>query len=122
MNSFLMLAAVLSGATTVAHVVFGGRESVGPLLESDVPWVPRMTHYYCWHLVSLTLAAMSLGYGYASLVPGGLDVAYLLTGLSLGFMAWSVLLGFWKRPKPWYALPQWVLFLGITGAAILGLL
>ncbi|MEM1033591.1 MAG: hypothetical protein AAF928_20685 [Myxococcota bacterium] len=121
MNGFLLAAAVLSAATFLVHVVLGGRQCVPPLLGSDVAWVARMTHYYCWHLVSMTLFGMAAGYGYAAWVPEGRDVAWLVTSLAVGFTAWSVVLGLWKRPRPWHALPQWVLFLAIAATALPGL-
>ena len=116
------LAAVSSGGVFLLHVVLGGRENVPPLLGSSVPWGVRMTHYYCWHLVSLTLAMMTAGFAYAAYVPDGWDVGFTMTVLSASFMAWSMALGMWKRPRPWYRLPQWVLFLVVTVAALPGLL
>ena len=122
MDPWLTGAALLSAFTWGVHTFVGGRECVGPLLDADVPWVPKMTHYYCWHLVTLTLAAMAAGLGYAAVEPAGRDVGWLVFGLAVSFAGWSVLLNGWKRPRPWWALPQWSLFVAVAVVALPGLL
>ncbi|MFN3201410.1 MAG: hypothetical protein ACE366_23615 [Bradymonadia bacterium] len=121
MNTFLLIAAIFSGITWALHTFLGGRELVPPLLSAEVHPVPKFTHYYCWHLVTLTLAIMALGYLYAAFFPGGSDVAIMLTILSATFALWSVYLVQWKQQR-WFQMPQWVLFLSITGVAIPGLI
>lgn len=121
MNGWLMAASGLSLLTWAVHTFVGGPEIVPPLLKSDIPWAARMTHYYCWHLATLTLAAMVGGFAYASWAPGGLDVGWFVFGLSVAFAAWSIALNGWKRPKPWWALPQWILFMAIAAVALPGL-
>ncbi len=121
MNIALACAAVLSLLTWAIHTFMGGKEIARPLLRSSMEAVPKYTNYYCWHLVTMVLFAMSAGYGYAALVPGGYDVALLLTALSAGFMIWSLALVFWKKRRL-LELPQWTLFLAITAAGVVGLL
>lgn len=121
MNAWLLAASGLSAFTWAVHTFVGGPEVVPPLLSSSVPWVPRMTHFYCWHLVTITLAAMAAGFGYAAFVPGGLDVGWSVFGLAVAFAAWSLALNGWKRPRPWWALPQWMLFVAVAGVALPGL-
>lgn len=122
MNLFLLIASLFAAITWMIHVIAGGREVVAPLLDSDIAWVPRITHYYCWHMVTITLAVMALGFAYGGFFEQGLDVAWLVEILAILFALWNVALGLWKRPKPWYALPQWVLFLAISVVALPGLL
>lgn len=122
MNIWLLAAALLSAVTWAIHTFVGGREIVPALLSGDVPWVPKMTHYYCWHIVTITLAVMSAGFAWGALTPGGRDVACLVFGLAVAFALWSLALNGWTRPKPWWALPQWALFLAVSATAAPGLL
>ena len=120
MNTPLLAGAVLSLATWAIHLVLGGRDIARPLLEANLAPVPKLTAYYCWHLVTIVLFAMSGAYAYAAWVPGGRDVAILVTGLSVAFAAWSGLLVASRHPHP-LELPQWILFLGIAATAAYGL-
>jgi hypothetical protein len=113
-------AAVLSLFTWAIHTFVGGPVVAGPLLTSEMKPVPKLTNYYCWHLVTLVLLAMSGGYAYAAIRPGGRDVAVLLSIMAASFCIWSVLLFTWKKRKA-LELPQWILFLSITCAALWGL-
>lgn len=121
MNGFLAAASALSALTWAVHTFVGGPEIATPLLNAEMPAVPKFTAYYCWHLVTLTLAAMAVGFGYAAFDPGGWDVAVLATGLAASFAGWSLALVRWSGRHP-LELPQWVLFLGIFAAALPGLL
>lgn len=121
MNIALALAALLALLTWGIHTFVGGPYIVKPLLKSAMHPVPKYTNYYCWHLVTLVLFAMSVGFGYAAMVPSGLDVAVLLTVLSASFALWSLALVVLSRRK-FFELPQWSLFVAITAAALVGLL
>jgi len=119
-NVALIIAAGLSLLTWGIHTFVGGPRIAGPLLRSALPMVPKYTSYYCWHLVTIVLLAMAAGFAYAAFVPSGLDVAWLATLLALAFMGWSVALAFGKVRRPLH-LPQWLLFLTISVAALVGL-
>ena len=120
MNIGLLVAAVLTLATWAIHTFLGGPAVARPLLESEMEEVAKYTNYYCWHIVTLVLIVMAGGYGYAAFVPGGADVAVLLTLLSVGFTVWSLVLVAWSK-RTALELPQWTLFLGISVAAVWGL-
>ena len=120
MNAFLLAAAVLTFITWGIHTFMGTRDIAGPLLESDMEPVPKYTNYYCWHAITIVLAAMAGGYLYAALVPAGLDVAVFITALSAGFCLWGILLIFQRKQKT-MEMPQWVLFAVISAIAIPGL-
>ncbi|MBX2803744.1 MAG: hypothetical protein KTR31_39065 [Myxococcales bacterium] len=121
MNVAFVVAALISTFTWGLHTFVGSPQIARPLLESELPPVPRYTNYYCWHIVTLVLAAMSLGFGYAAVRPEGWDVAVGLTVLSLAFAVWSLVLVFTSRRSPW-ELPQWTLFFGVSAAGLVGVL
>jgi hypothetical protein len=119
-NYGLAAASGLSLVTWALHTFVGGPATAGPLLASSLPPVAKYTNYYCWHLVTIVLLALSTAFGYAALVPSGLDVAVFATVVVGAFSLWSVLLVLWKHRRPWQ-LPQWLLFLAIGAAALSGL-
>lgn len=110
----------MSLLTFFIHVFAGGPTTARPLLASkDLAPVPKYTNYYCWHLVSLMLAAMSLGFALSVWERAPLQTA-LWTILAGASTVWSVVLFISKQQKPLH-LPQWILFLPITILGILGL-
>ncbi len=120
MNPWLVAAALAAFATFVIHTVVGGREIAGPLLAArDLARIPRLTVYYCWHMVTILLLAMALALAWAArhanppLVALVLLLAVAFTALSLGLLAAY-------RVSPWQ-LPQWSLFLLVAVLSGLGL-
>ena len=109
MNTYFLLAALLSIGVLAAHIFGGGRFYVRPLLAADLHPVPKYVHYYCWHIVTMTLAAMAVSFGRAAVHPGARDLAVLMTVLAAGFAVWSLGLVLWKRQRPLH-MPQWALF------------
>lgn len=121
MNSYFALAALLSAGVLAAHVVAGGRFYVRPLLAaSDLHPVPKYVHYYCWHIVTMVLAAMAVSFGRAAALPEARELAVLMTVLATGFMVWSLGLVLWRRQRP-LRMPQWALFAPISLCGWLGL-
>lgn len=122
MNGYFTTAAVLSTGVLAAHVFGGGRFYVRPLLAaSDLHPVPKYVHYYCWHLVTMVLAAMAVSFGQAAVDPGAKDLALLMTVLAAGFTLWSLALVAWKR-QPFLRMPQWALLAPVSICGGLGLL
>ncbi|MEO0637088.1 MAG: hypothetical protein AAFY73_10610, partial [Pseudomonadota bacterium] len=76
---WLWISAGLAGFICLIHIFAGGRESVPPLLSSDMESLPKYTNYYCWHLVSLTLAAMAAAYAFAAAYPSAWELAVAAT-------------------------------------------
>lgn len=120
LNGPLAAAAALSALTTAIHVFLGGPETAKPLLASDLERIPKFTNYYCWHLVTITLAAMACGFAIAALTPGAAFSAITWTLIAAAFAIWSIALFIWKRMHP-LALPQWALFTPIAGLGVWGL-
>jgi len=121
MNISLIVAAALSLVTWALHTFLGGPEAAGPLLESEMDPVAKYTNYYCWHLTTLVLFAMALGFAYSAFFPAGIDIAIFLTLLSACFGAWSLVLVAMSKRKL-VELPQWSLFAAIACAGLVGVI
>ena len=121
MNTLLMIAAVAALAVTALHVFVGGRGIARPLLKSrDIHNVVRLTAYYCWHMVSIILAALALAFAWAALDPAAWRVAAFATGLCICFALLSFVLVTVTGQKHRH-MPQWMLFTGLTALALPGL-
>jgi len=122
MDPWFLFAAGLSLLTALIHLFAGGDEVARPLLGStDLGTVPRLTAYYCWHVTTLVLLAMTGGFALVGFHPGETSLAIALTGLALGFAALSlVLIGVHRLGV--LALPQWILFTAISVPSVVGLL
>lgn len=114
MDAYLAGAGALSLVTAVIHVVAGGRENVRPLLRSELADGPQLTLYYCWHMATLTLLAISGVYVGAALSDAWLGAARFATVLVLAYATLSATITLVRR-RPFADLPQWVLF-GAIGA------
>ena len=121
MNISLAVAAVLSLLTWGVHTFVGGPVVAKPLLESEMESVAKYTNYYCWHLTTLMLFAMALGFAYSAAFPGGSDLAIFLTLLSASFGIWSIVLVAVSKRKL-LELPQWSLFVAIAVAGFVGVI
>lgn len=121
MNIYFLLAGGMAGLTMVLHLWLGGREIAAPLLRSgDMHPVAKYTNYYCWHMVSIMLVAMAGGFTWAAYDSAAREVAVLCLILAAAFCFWSLALVVWKRQR-FFAMPQWLLFAGITALAIPGM-
>jgi len=121
MSPFL-LPAVFAAIIAAIHSVAGGREIARPLLRQDAlsPAV-TLTHYYCWHMATITLSGLSGAYLYAALALDGRALAVFATIVSGTFCLWGLALVLWKRQRH-RDLPQWILFAGLTASGIWALL
>ncbi|MBL8297488.1 MAG: hypothetical protein JNN30_03975 [Rhodanobacteraceae bacterium] len=120
MNYWLAAAAAVAFSTFLIHALAGGREIVRPLLAArELAPIPRLTAYYCWHMVTLLLLAMSLALAWAA-YHANLPLVMLITALALAFTVLSLALVVVYRMSPWH-LPQWSLFAVIALLAGLGL-
>lgn len=121
MNAWLALAAVLAAATTLIHLVLGGRHVASPLLAAErLHAVPKFTMYYCWHLVTIVLAALALAFGLAATGLGSRDLALFATAGAALFCLWSLgMIGLFRLRIAHF--PQWALFAAITLSGAVGL-
>ncbi len=114
-------AAAVNFAILLIHIFGGGPPTVGPLMKSkDIGGVAKMTNYYCWHLVTITLFAMGACWVWYLLDENAREVAVLATGFSIAFMLWGLILVFGKKLKT-LEMPQWILF-GVSSLVSIGAL
>ena len=120
MSAFLFPAAVAAVIAAI-HCFAGGREVAGPLLRQHalLP-VVTLTHYYCWHLVTITLLGLAAAFGYASMAPDARVLAVFATLAAGLFALWGLALVLWKAQRH-RDMPQWMLFavLAACGAGAL---
>ena len=99
-NTWLLAAGIAAGLTTLIHIFGGGPEVMRPLFAAqDIEEVPKLLNYYCWHLVTITLTAMTFAFTYAALIPGEMMLAIMWTVISAAFALWSILLIIWKQQR-----------------------
>jgi hypothetical protein len=120
-NAWLALAALLAAATTLIHAILGGREIATPLLAAErLHAVPKFTLYYCWHLVTIVLAALALAFGLVAIGLGSRDLALFATVGAALFCLWSLgMVGLFRLRIAHF--PQWALFAAIAISGTIGL-
>lgn len=121
-NLAWVICAGLMAGVCALHIVLGGRIYVRPiLLQSEMRKSVVAGHYFCWHLVSLFLAALSAGYFYVATHAELMDMAYGLIAITVGAAALNLWVGRKLKVRLWY-LPQWALFSSVAVVAIWGCL
>jgi len=121
-NLPFLLAAIVSFLVALIHVFIGGPEVARPLLRTtELGTVPRLTAYYCWHLVSITLIAMAVGFAIPALTGQDWMSGLLWTIIAAGFALWSLVLALLKS-QPLFRFPQWALFLPVAALGGWGLI
>ena len=118
--NWLYAASALSGITALIHIFGGGKSVAKPLLESSMNDEAKYTNYYCWHIVTIIIIAMAVGFFLAARNSDYRELGILCSALSLAFALWSCLLIYIKKQKP-FELPQWVLFFPIAIVGAIGL-
>lgn len=122
MNVWLLLAGLAALAVMAVHVIVGGRLFAAPLLATEaLHRVVRLTLYYCWHLVTLMIAALAAGFTVAALMPGQRALALAATALAAASAMLSIAIVAIHRVRPWH-MPQWAYFTAITGLGAAGLM
>ncbi len=121
MNTWFLAAAAGSALICGLHINFGRIETSKALLEApDLKTVPKFTAYYCWHLVSITLAGMALAFWIAAGDQGARPLAVFATFGSGSFAIWSLSMIAIFKLRVWH-FPQWALFLPVAVLGLLGL-
>lgn len=84
MNVYLFWAAsFVSFVTFYVHTFIGGPRVARPLLAADrLHPASKWLNYYCWHIATVFLFSMGIGFGYVAMHPDRPELAFFLTGLS----------------------------------------
>lgn len=125
MNLWILSAGILGLFTSLVHILAGQVDPVRPLLQSDLPDIPKATLLACWHMVSVVLVLTSSALAYAgwlnitSLYASVMAISIIFVFFAFVFIAagWSFF-GF----RTFIKLPQWVLLLPIGLLGLMGTL
>jgi membrane-bound acyltransferase YfiQ involved in biofilm formation len=121
-NGWFLAAAGLSALICGAHIVMGGREAARPLLAAaELDRVAKFTNYYCWHLVTIAIGALTVAFAYASQTVASTDIAAFATGIAFLFGAWSLgMIAKFRLPPMQFG--QWALFFPVSLLGLIGIL
>jgi len=123
MSIALLVVGALSVALTFVHLVAGGRQCARPMLDAEFDQVAKLTLYVCWHYVTVHLllgGALLLWAGVeenASLRAAALVVSASFLAMAAVFLTVAAKS---RRSSAWYDLGQWMIFLPMGVAGILG--
>ena len=122
MNHWFFIAAALSAAICLIHVFAGGPATVPQLTARDgrPGGVGRMTAYYAWHIVTITLAAQALAFFMAAQSVDARLLAVFASWGAFAFAAWCLMMIAIYKLKP-LLFPQWLLFLPVAVFGFAGL-
>lgn len=117
-------AAAMSAVTFLVHTFVGGQRVAKPLLaDVSLPKASKWLNYYCWHLVTITLAAMAIAFAAVALGRVGAEIGWMLGTLALLFSVLSVVVALKGAIHP-LRFPSTTLFaliaLAAAGAAMSG--
>ncbi len=110
------IASIVAAVTFLIHTFVGSRYVVAPLLAAEgLPPISRWMMFYCWHMTTITLAAMTAGFAWGEwgVAPAGLGS--LLTGLAAAFAALCLYVCLRSGLTLW-RVPAMVLFTLMTAA------
>ena len=89
-TEILWVASGLALLTFGVHTFVGGKVVARPLLaDRSLPRASKWLNYFCWHVVTLLLAAMTVALGYSAATGQGTELAAFLGLLSIGCSALS---------------------------------
>ena len=92
------------------HTFVGGRQIVSPLMASNLEPMPKYVLYFVWHIATLAIAFIAIGFALAALYPGlwplGINSAALSLLIALLIFGVAV-----SRKMSFGDMPQWTVFL-----------
>jgi hypothetical protein len=108
--SLLWSASLMSFVTFAVHIFIGGPRVAKPLLATThLPAASKWLNYYCWHITTIFLLAMSIGYAYVALHPSRPELAVFLTALSAALSVLSAVVAIKGKINP-FRFPSTSLF------------
>ncbi|MDO5098480.1 MAG: hypothetical protein Q4D85_06930 [Corynebacterium sp.] len=119
-NNFFAAAAILSAMTLLIHIFVGGPETIDPLFASgEIPEQAIFTLYYVWHLASILIGFLVIGFALVWRNPSNYQLAGGLTGIAIAAAVWDLFMVSIFSLSP-ITYGQWILFAAIAGCALLG--
>ena len=110
MSVGFLIAALAAGAGFFIHAFVGSRKVVVPLLRAPhVPPASRWLMFLCWHFVTIALAGLALGFGWAGVDPAGRTMGLSLTALAAAAALLTLYVCGRAGFRPW-KVPPFVLF------------
>jgi hypothetical protein len=114
----VLIAAIVTLATTAVHVVLGGPEVRDPLLASNAPDIAKAVGSVVWHAVTAVLAINGAALLAAAFKPALRQViAGLVSAQFLAFAVLFVVYGISRFGSVW-PMPQWTVFLIIPALLV----
>jgi hypothetical protein len=121
MNNWFLVATVTSGIAFLTHTFVGGKFVAAPLLAvENMGKVSKYTNYYCWHIVTIVLAAQTLAFWLVAQSPNENLLAMFATGGAIAFLVWNLVMIFQFKLRL-MKFPQWFLFLPTSLLGLAGL-
>ena len=121
MNNYFLCTAAVMAVICFIHCWFGGKLIAAPLLATrELHRVPKYTHYYCWHLVSVLLGMMALAFLWVGLHPQATELAVFIVIMACIFSLWSFVLVTWKKQRI-SDFPQGAMFAVAAVIGVIGL-
>jgi len=122
MNLWFVLAGICSLLVCLLHIFGGGKTIARPLLNSkDLGNVAKYSNYYCWHMVTIVLAAMGAMFIWAAMHHEGVELAFVGSVFAGAFTLWSLGIVYISKGKLLHY-PQWLLFAPIAVSGLIGLM
>lgn len=109
-TTWLWAAALVSAMSWGIHTFVGGRQIVPALFGSDLKKMPKYVLFFVWHIATITIAAIAIGYALAALYPSAWVLGVQSTIVS-GLISILILgVAIWQR-MGLKDMPQWTIFL-----------
>jgi len=93
MNIYFLIATGLSHFAFLLHLLMGGGEVARPLLQAtELSKTCQFTNYYCWHLVTISLAFIAVVFSLHLYLPLSTDLILAVSALMLLYGLWSLVM------------------------------
>lgn len=121
MNIPFLVAGLSAAVVALLHVFLGGPAAARPLLETDkLDKIAKFTLYYCWHLVTIAIFAISAAFLVAAFDRAEQKFAVGAMMVSVAFTFWSLVMIIQHKLR-FMHFPQWLLFLPVAVFGAFGL-
>lgn len=109
-TGWLWAAAAMSLVCWGIHTFVGGGQIIPRLKASDLADMPKYVLYFVWHIATIVLMAIALGFALAAFDPAYWVLGVQATILSALICMLILTVWIWRR-LPFTDMPQWTVFL-----------